>query len=254
MTEPRPFKDHFSTAAAGYAAHRPSYPAALIDYLADLAPATACALDCGCGTGQLSGPLAGRFARVLATDASAAQIANAEPHPGVDYRVALAEDSGLPPASVDLITVAQAAHWLDLERFYAEVRRVARPGAALALISYGVLQVEGPPTPLVEHFYYRVLGPWWPAERRHVEEGYRSLPFPFAERQAPALAIEVQWGLAELLGYLDTWSAVRELEKAQGRAPVERFAAELAAAWGDPAARRTVRWPLALRVGQVDAP
>jgi len=254
MTEPRPFKDHFSAAAADYAAHRPRYPAALIDYLAGLAPASACALDCGCGSGQLSVPLAGRFARVVATDASAAQIAKAEPHPGVDYRVALAEHSGLPPASVDLITVAQAAHWLDLERFYAEVRRVARPNAVLALISYGVLHVEGPPAPLVEHFYYRVLGPWWPAERRHVEEGYQSLPFPFAEYQAPVLAIEVQWTLAELLGYLDTWSAVRALEKARGRAPVERFAAELAAAWGDPGMPRTVRWPLALRVGRVEAP
>lgn len=254
MTEPRAFKDHFSAAATGYAAHRPRYPAALIDHLADLAPATACALDCGCGTGQLSVPLARRFARVVATDASAAQIANAEPHPGVEYRVALAEDSGLPPASVDLITVAQAAHWLDLERFYAEVRRIARPGAALALISYGVLQVEGAPAPVVEQFYYRVLGPWWPAERRHVEEGYRSLPFPFAECRAPALAIEVQWPLAELLGYIDTWSAVRALEKARGRVPLEQFAAGLAAAWGDPGMCRTVRWPLALRVGRVDTP
>ncbi|GAB3377041.1 class I SAM-dependent methyltransferase [Azotobacter armeniacus] len=254
MTAPRPFKDHFSAAAAGYATHRPSYPAALIDYLAGLAPATACALDCGCGTGQLSVLLAGRFARVVATDASAAQIANAEPHPGVEYRIALAEDSGLPPASVDLVTVAQAAHWLDLERFYAEVRRVARPGAMLALISYGVLHVEGAPAPVVEHFYYQVLGPWWPAERHHVEEGYRSLPFPFAECQTPALAIEVQWRLADLLGYIDTWSAVREQEKALGRRPVECFAAELAEVWGDPTARRTVRWPLALRVGQAGAP
>lgn len=254
MTAPRAFKDHFSAAAAGYAAHRPGYPDALVDYLAGLAPATTCALDCGCGTGQLSVPLARCFARVVATDASAAQIANAEPHLGVEYRVALAEDSGLPPASVDLITVAQAAHWLDLERFYAEARRIARPGAVLALISYGVLQVEGAPAPVVERFYYQVLGPWWPAERRHVEEGYRSLPFPFAECPVPALAIEVQWTLADLLGYIDTWSAVRELEKARGRAPVEQFAAELAAAWGDPETRRTVRWPLALRVGQVGTP
>jgi len=252
MTTRSPFKDHFSSAAADYATHRPGYPAALIEHLADIAPATSRALDCGCGTGQLSVPLAARFESVVATDASAAQIANAEPHPRVEYHVALAEESGLPPHSLDLISVAQAAHWLDLQRFYAEVRRVARPGAVLALISYGVLELDGAPAPLVSHFYQRTLGPFWPDERRHVEEGYRRLPFPFAELPAPALAIEADWRLAELLGYIDTWSAVRALEKAHGRTLLEDFAAELSAAWGDPGTARRVRWPLAMRLGRLD--
>ncbi|MCY1271119.1 malonyl-acyl carrier protein O-methyltransferase BioC [compost metagenome] len=247
------FKDHFSSGSAGYAAHRPTYPMALVDALASVSPGHGLALDCGCGTGQLSVLLAERFDRVVATDASAAQVEMAQPHDRVAYRTALAEDSGLPDASVDLITVAQAAHWLDLDRFYDEVRRIARPNAAVALITYGVLHVEGPVDPLVQRFYYQTIGAYWPAERRHVEEGYRSLPFPFRERQLPSLAIEVSWTLEDLLGYLDTWSAVKAAEKALGSNPVVDLAAELREAWGDPQVRRRVTWPLSLRVGNVQS-
>lgn len=246
------FKDHFSTHNAGYAAHRPTYPAALVDFLAEAAPGRALALDAGCGTGQLSTRLAERFAQVVAIDASAAQIAAATPHDRVRYRATPAERSGLPDASADLVTVAQAAHWLDLDSFYDEVRRVARPGAVLALITYGVLHVaDAPADRVVRHFYDAVIGPFWPPERRHVEDGYRSLRFPFPALDAPGLSIEVAWRLADLIGYIETWSAVRAAEKAVGRGPVETFQAALAAAWGDPDAVKPVSFPLSLRVGRV---
>ena len=247
------FKDHFSTHNAGYAAHRPTYPRALVDVLADAAPSRELALDVGCGTGQLSTLLAERFARVVATDASAQQILNATPHDRVAYHAAPAEQSGLPDASTDLITVAQAAHWLDLDPFYAEVRRIARPGAVVALITYGVLHVEDAAADAVtQRFYYDVIGPYWPPERKHVEDGYRALPFPFTPIDAPALDIDVAWKLADLIEYADTWSAVRAAEKAVGRGPVETFHAELAAAWGDPEAVKRVRWPLSLRIGRIE--
>lgn len=245
------FKDHFSQKSATYAARRPTYPSALIDYLADLAPGTVLALDTGCGTGQLSTLLARRFDRVIATDASAAQVASAEPASGVEYRVAPAEASGLEPGSVDLVTVAQAAHWFDLDPFYAEVRRVARPGGVVALITYGVLAIDERIDPVFGDFYRNVVGPYWPPERRHVEEGYRTLPFPFAETSAPPLAIDVAWDLDGLVGYIDTWSAVRRAERALGRSPVPAARAALARVWGEPGTRRTVRFPLSLRVGRV---
>lgn len=245
------FRDHFSSGSAAYAAHRPRYPAALVDFLAGLAPARDLALDCGCGTGQLSVLLAERFRRVLATDASAAQIAEGEAHPSVEYRTAPAERSGLAEASADLVTVAQAAHWLDLPPFYAEVRRVAKPAAVLALVTYGVLHVEGAADPVVRRFYGEVIGPYWPPERRHVEDGYRALPFPFAEIAAPPLAIEAMLSLPDLLGYVATWSAVRAAERALGRDPLAAFRDELTGVWGEPETRRTVRWPLSLRVGRL---
>lgn len=245
------FKDYFSSGSAGYAAYRPTYPRDLVDELAKISPGLQRALDCGCGTGQLSVLLAERFEEVIATDASAAQIAKAQPREGVTYRTALAEDSGLPDASVDLITVAQAAHWLDLEKFYTEVRRVARPQAAIALITYGVLHVEGPVDDALRHFYDVTIGPYWPPERRHVEDGYRNLPFPFKEVALPPLAIDVEWGLDDLIGYLGTWSAVKAAEKASGSNPVEALAATLRKEWGDPDSRRRVTWPLSIRAGQI---
>ncbi|WP_132252372.1 class I SAM-dependent methyltransferase [Methylobacterium segetis] len=246
MTE-HGFKDHFSTGSANYAAHRPTYPVALVEHLSSLTLRHEKALDCGCGTGQLSTLLAARYGEVVATDASAAQIAAASPHPRVRYKVAPAEASGLPASSVDLVTVAQAAHWFDLPRFYAEVRRVVRPGGVLSLISYGVLEIEGAAGAVVQHFYGAVLKPYWPPERRHVEEGYAGLPFPFAEMPAPALAIVASWTLADLIGYVETWSAVRAAERDRGRAPLIAVREALAESWGEPELRRDVRWRLSAR-------
>ena len=245
------FKDHFSERAAAYAAHRPVYPRALVDFLADMAPGRDVAWDGGCGSGQLSVLLADRFARVIATDASAEQIAQAAPHPKVGYRCAPAETSGLPNGAVDLAVAAQAVHWFDLARYYAEVRRVARPAGVLALVTYGLVQVDDDAAPLVQHFFSAVLGPYWPPERRYVDDGYRSLPFPFEEITAPPLEIRAEWTLANFVGYVETVSAVRALERARGPAPLAEFRRELEGVWQPAGATRTVRWPLALRVGRV---
>jgi SAM-dependent methyltransferase len=245
------FKDHFSTRSGDYAAYRPTYPRALADYLAGLCGQTELALDVGCGTGQLSVLLAERFDHVIATDASAQQIEKAEAHERVEYRVAPAERSGLPDQSVDLITAAQAAHWFDLDAFYTEARRIGKPGSVLALVTYGVIQADPEINTTIQHFYKDGAGPYWPPERRHVENGYRSFDFPFDEFAAPPLTIEVHWQASDLLGYVDTWSAVRGLEKAQGRGPIEKFQRDLLSCWDDPQHRRTIRFPLSLRVGRL---
>ena len=244
------FKDHFSERSADYAANRPTYPPQLARFLAGHSPGRRLALDCGCGTGQLSVQLADHFERVAAIDASAAQIAAATPHPSVSYRVAPAEASGLDAASADLIVAAQAAHWFDLPAFYAEAKRIGRSGALLALVTYGVFHVEGGAEPLIQAFYWKTVGPFWPPGREHVEDGYRSLPFPYAEIAAPDLAIELSWTRDELLAYVDTWSAMRAAEKAIGRKPFEEFAGKLAEAWPD-GERRQVRWPLSIRAGHI---
>ncbi len=247
----RDFKDHFSETAAGYAVHRPTYPVALVDFLARMAQRRSLAWDCGCGSGQLSVLLGDGFERVIATDASGEQIAKATPHPNVDYRLAPAEASGLPDSVVDVAVAAQAAHWFELTAYYAEVRRVGRPGSIVALVSYGIMTVDDDIDLVIRHFYSEVLGSYWPPERRHVEDGYRSLPFPFAEIEPPRLHLRANWTLEDLLGYVGTWSAVRAIERAAGRAPIEVFAHELALAWGAGMAVRAIRWPLSLRVGRL---
>jgi len=249
MTSPD-FEDHFSAHSAAYAASRPTYPPELAAFLAENAPGHALALDCGCGNGQLSVLLAEHFGSVVATDASARQIGAAKPHPRVAYRVAPAEASGLDEASADLITAAQAAHWFELDAFYAEARRVAKPGALLALIAYGVFHVAGDAEPILQDFYWNTMGPYWPAERRHVEKGYRTLPFPFAERPQPDLAIERRWTRDQLLAYVATWSAVKEAEKTLGREPMNRLGAALADVWPD-GETAAVWWPITVRAARI---
>jgi len=244
------FSDHFSGVASNYADFRPHYPQALFDYLATLIPSDSIVWDCAAGSGQATFDLAARFAKIIATDASRDQLASAQPRSNVEYRVALAEHSELPDASVGLITVAQALHWFDLGRFYNEAKRVLAPGGALAAWAYGVNQVEGEDVNrLVGDFYSRVVGPYWPAERRLVEEGYRTIPFPFEEITPPAFQMEARWTLGELLGYFETWSATNRFIKSQGRNPLEPLAASLSPVWGDPARWRLVTWPLTLRIG-----
>ena len=221
--------------ATGYAAHRPGYSAR--------------------GGRGARGPIAGAraapgmqgVARVSSRWCSARcstrwwrptraapEIAAATPHPRVRYAVAPAEVSSLPDASVDCAVAAQAAHWFNLEAYYREVRRVARPGGLVALVTYAVLQVDPELERVIDEFYRKTLDGHWPAERQLVEEGYRSLPFPFEPVEAPALALEHRWNADQLLGYVGTWSAVQSLKKVGRGADLERFGAELRAAWGDP--------------------
>ena len=247
----RPFHDHFSAVANRYADFRPHYPAALFEYLATLVPRESLVWDCAAGNGQATVDLAERFARVIATDASEDQIASAIPHAKVEYRVATAEQSGLPDRSFGLVTVAQALHWFDLERFYAEVRRVLRPHGVLAVWAYGINEVEGDAVNrLVREFYSNVVGPYWPPERRLVEEGYRTIPFPFTEVMTPSFRMEARWTLEQLLGYFSTWSATSRFKKVTGQDPLGPLATNLAAVWGDVQSHRRVVWPLTLKVGR----
>lgn len=247
-----PFRDHFAQVASHYANHRPTYPLELFAWLADQAPDRRLAWDCATGSGQAAVALADYFSEVLASDASSAQIEAASPRAGVTYRVAAADRSGLPDGCVDLVTVAQALHWFELEPFYAEVRRVLQPGGLLAVWTYGVFRVEGSAADqvqaLLDRFYYDTVGPYWPPERRHVENGYADLAFPFEELQVPVLNMTVDWSLDDLAGYLRSWSATSRYLEQQGRDPVAGLTAELAPLWG--AAPRAVVWPLSLKVGR----
>lgn len=245
------FKDHFSSHAGDYAARRPTYPPALAEALAGLAPSRGLALDCACGNGQLATLLAERFDHVVATDASAEQIRMAAPHPRIGYRVAPAEASGLEEDSVDLVTVAQAAHWLDLDAFYAEVRRIARPDALLALITYAPPIIEGPAGDRLQRFYDETLEPFGPPERRLVANRYRDLPFPFEEVTLPEFTIEMHWSLGDLVGYVETWSVKRLIEKAGDGEVLDSFFRELGEAWGDADERKRAVWPLTVRAGRV---
>ncbi len=242
------FADHFTAVAARYAAYRPHYPPALVEALVARCQHHELAWDVGCGNGQLSVALAGRFENVIATDPSRAQLDQAPVLANVEYRCESAEQSSLAAASADLVVAAQAAHWFDWPRYVGEVARVARPGALAALVSYGPVVVDGEAGAQVAR-YYADITPYWPPERRHVDAGYRDLAWPWPAVEAPAIAMEERWTREELLGYIATWSATSALVRAGGGARYEALQGELARVWpGDD--RRSVRWPLTVKLAR----
>ena len=242
----------FSTVAREYANFRPGYPPELFAWLARESPRREAVWDCGCGSGQASTALAEHFARVFATDVAPEQIGAARPHARVEYSVAPAEHSGLPPASVDLVTVAQALHWFDVPAFYAEARRVARPGALLAVWNYPRPRlVDAKLDGLFLEFYGGVVGSYWPPERRHIEANYTTLPFPFQELPHPEFGLTLEWSLEQVLGYVSSWSATARYRKANGEDPVPRLRATLEPAW--PASGiAAIRMPIGLRAARLD--
>lgn len=245
------FPDYFSDAAERYAAHRPGYPAELAEALAGLAPGRRLAWDAGCGPGRLTELLAAHFGRVVGSDASPDQLAGAAPEEGVSYVCALAEEAPLARGVADLVAAAQAAHWFDLDGFYREVRRVARPGAALALVTYDRPRVSGAVDRLVDRFHDEVLEGHWSPRRRHVDARYATLDFPFGTLPSPELVMEERWTADAFLAYVETWSGNRAYVRAEGRDAVDRFRDAVADAWDDPGGERTVTWPLTVRAGRV---
>jgi SAM-dependent methyltransferase len=246
----------FATVAREYANFRPGYPPELFAWLARTVASSEAAWDCGCGSGQASVALAEHFTRVFATDVSAEQIAAARPHPRVSYSLAAAEHSGLPPCSQDLVTVAQALHWFDVPGFYAEARRVLRPGALLAIWTYPRPQFEDPALDRVFLDYHaNVVGPYWPPERRHVDANYSTLPGPadsghFTELEPPAFGLRLEWSLEQVAGYAGSWSATARYRKQKGTDPVPSLQNSLAAVWPEGVARTRLHMPLGLRVAR----
>ena len=243
--------DHFGKVAASYAEHRPTYPAGLFSWLAEECASHDMAWDCGAGNGQASIALANHFDKVIATDLSDSQIANAKAHARVNYRVAPAEASGLPSSCADIVTIAQALHWFDLEKFYSEVRRVLKPNGLIAAWSYGMIVVTNDATnDCLQHFYHHVIGPYWPSERHHVETGYRDLAFPFERIKTPQLSMNVEWTLNQLLGYLRSWSASARYHAATGIDAVDELSHQLITSLPTAEEFIEVQWPLSILAGR----
>jgi SAM-dependent methyltransferase len=245
------FPDHFSRQSSDYAAYRPSYPAALFAWLSTLGTRHERAWDCATGNGQAAVDLARHFDAVLASDASLAQIRNRRLHQRVEYVVATAERAPFSDHCCDLVTVAQAVHWFDFARFYAEVRRIVRPGGVVAVWTYASFHVTDAVDAVVSRFYKDVVGSYWPPERALVEAAYRTIPFPFQEIPAPPFECLSQLNIGGVIGYVRSWSAVQRFKDARGEDPLQELVPELANAWGPADTARRVSWPIHLRAGRV---
>ncbi|MEO7085212.1 MAG: class I SAM-dependent methyltransferase [Gemmatimonadaceae bacterium] len=243
--------DHFSSIAASYATFRPKYPPSLFERLSALVQRRGLAWDCAAGTGQATLDLAGWFDRVIGSDVSSAQIAQAFLNPKITWQVAPAESSGIAGGTVDLIAVPQALHWFDLERFYREAKRVAVDGGILAAWSYGSAELAGEVGDAYRHFEHETMRPYWPAERRYVTDVYKTIDFPFEELDFPAMTLDAIWTRDQLLGYMRTWSATTRYVARHDADPVLGFAKEIQLLWPDPEQRRALTWPLTTRVGRI---
>ncbi|MBF2072270.1 MAG: class I SAM-dependent methyltransferase [Synechococcales cyanobacterium C42_A2020_086] len=246
--------DWFSTGSADYAAVRPRYPRRLYDTLASYLSQRQRVWDCGCGNGQAAVDLVDYFAEVQATDVSAEQIRHAIPADRVSYSVQPAEATTFPDAYFDAVTVAQALHWFDRERFWAEVERVLRPGGVFAAWGYDWFAIAPAIDAVVQRQISEVLAPYWSPRLKLMWDGYRDAGLPFAPLPGPELQMTVDWTLPELLAYLQTWSATKRCLQEQGSAWLHTASRELVEAWGAPDQPRTVTMKIHWIAGQKGNP
>ncbi|MEP6633552.1 MAG: class I SAM-dependent methyltransferase [Luteimonas sp.] len=236
------FADHFSAVAAQYANARPEYPSELFDWIAGIAPARGVVWEAGCGSGQASRDLAERFARVFATDPSAAQVAQAMGPDNVVFSVESSEHCSLPDASADAVCVAQALHWFDRDAFFAQCARVLKPAGVL--VAWGYRDIEPPAHLSASIDAFRAdIDEYWPSERMFIVSGYAEFDWPFAAIDAPEFTMTVDWPLARMLGYFSSFSAVKRYREVTGIDPIAVHAAAITSAWGDPETTQTLRWP-----------
>ncbi len=247
------FNDNFSKQASIYAQYRPSYPHELYDYLSELTPTHELAWDCGTGNGQSAIHLADFYDSVYASDPSEAQITNAFAHDRVTYKVEKAEESTLKDQSVDLVAIAQAIHWFDFDKFYAEVKRVLKKGGIIATWAYGIPSINKELDVLIKHFHQKTVGPYWPIETRSIDQEYTTIPFPFREIEPPEFYIRKRFKMEDLLGHLLSWSATQRFIEQVGHNPIDQLRLEVEKIWGNPQLVKDAVWKIYLRVGKIPA-
>jgi SAM-dependent methyltransferase len=242
-------KDNFSQQAGVYAQFRPHYPTELFEFLFQHCNNFDAAWDVGTGNGQCAVRLAAQFGSVLATDISAKQLEHAPDLPNIRYKVGSAEHCPAPDDSFDLITVGQALHWFDFGPFFQEVQRTLRPGGLFAAFGYGLLRTDEAINTRLDHFYTTIVGPYWDAERRHVDARYQTIPFPFDPIECPALSMQYAWSKSQFLGYLRSWSALQHYIREKDQDPLPAFAAQLASVWPDDTIM-PVNFPIFVQAGR----
>lgn len=242
--------DNFSSGASNYALFRPESPDSVFEFLYDHVTHFDVAWDCGTGNGQVAAQLADRFGMVYGTDISEEQLQQAKKKEHVVYRKERAEQTSFPDNSIDLVTVAQAIHWFDFDRFYTEVRRVAKPGALIAAWTYTLLRLTSEVNNVIDHLYQDITRKYWDKERRYVDDDYKTIPFPFRDIVTPEFEIVTTYTLSQLVGYLGTWSGTRHYIEQEGRDPVALVLPDLEKAWGA-VETLPVRWPVHMRAGMI---
>ncbi|CAM1373526.1 class I SAM-dependent methyltransferase [Tenacibaculum xiamenense] len=241
-------KDNFSLRSDNYAKFRPSYPSDFFDYLSTLVTNKENAWDCGTGNGQIAYQLSKSFQNVFASDISQSQLDNAFKAENIHYSKQPSEKTNFNNQTFDLITVAQAIHWFNFEKFYDEVKRTSRENSILCVMGYGRVRVSDEIDEIIDHFYINVIGKYWDKERSYIDKNYQTIPFPFQEIQTPKFINEHYWNLDHFIGYLNTWSAVKHFTKSNNFNPVKEVQKKLNQYWAKNELKK-INFPLLLRIG-----
>lgn len=248
------YMDHFGDKAAAYQQFRPHYPDSLFQYIVQLSPHRERAWDVGTGNGQAAIALSPYFNEIMATDLKQGQLDAAEKKENICYVASPAENvATIDDHSVDLITVAQALHWFKLDDFYREVQRVAKPNALLAAWCYTLISISPAIDTLIHYLYGTILGDaYWPKERHYIDEAYETIYFPFQRTPSPTFIIERPLNFFQLMGYLNTWSALQEYKvKNQQKNPLDFIVEDLQKAWGNPENVYSTRTPIFLIAAKI---
>jgi len=245
------FEDHFSELASIYSKYRPNYPRKLFEYLAGICKQHQQAWDCGTGNGQAAVSLTEFFDSVFATDASKEQLEQASKHPKIIFKNEPAEKVSLDDNSTDLVTVAAAVHWFSFENFYSEVKRVLKPDGIIAVWGYHLFKITPAIDKLLKRYYSEILEGYWPEQFHYVDTRYTDLPFPFDELIHPEFEMITEWSLEQVAGFLNSWSGTKIYLQKKGSHPLNKIWDELYQVWGDEKLKRTIHWPLHMRVGKI---
>jgi len=265
-----PVKDHFSKQSKVYASSRPNYPRAIFEFIIGLVDEKNLAWDCATGNGQAAVVLAEYFKQVVASDISTKQIENAQrKNSNISYQIFPAEKTPFEDDSVDLVTIAQALHWFDFDRFYNETKRVLKRkrdggagsgkkksrGGVIAAWAYGFHTISPEIDKVTHHLYEDILGDkYWPKERKYVESRYETIPFPFKQIPVPHFQIKLSWTMSELMNYFYSWSSVQKFVEKNNYDPISKIRESLEYAWGGKNhiyQKRSVVWPMYFKVGKL---
>ena len=253
MSEKSSFKDYFSKQATEYALYRPTYPSSIFNYLNFIVSGHSTVWDCGTGSGQVALALTPYFDQVYASDASENQLNNATANPKIRYFISVAESTQLNSNSIDLVTVAQAAHWFRLNEFYAEVKRVLKPEGVIAMWCYGLFQIPEEETTLSFALkqLYDTIESYWPPERQFISDRYQTIDFPFAEIKPPQILMQKQWTIEQILKYISTWSAIQQYFNDQSQKRIIELFEVIKNSVSSPNKKIRIDWPLHWRIGRL---
>ncbi len=216
-----------------YEVSRPAYPEALFEYLSTVSPSTESVWDCACGNGQAAVGLARYFDSVKATDISEQQIENAKVHPRVDYTVSVSENTEFSKDTFDLVCVAQALHWFDLDIFWPEVKRVLKPDGVFAAWGYTWPRIS----PSIDRVFQEVvldkIEPYWAPQNKLLWDKYKAVNFPFSRLSPPDIDMKVEWTKEEFIDFVGTFSATRRCIEVAGNGFLKEANEKLGRLWGN---------------------